>query len=123
MAYPQNIIIMITKEVIDEIYRKYRRHPKKAEELHLQILSDVFGGMDILRVDDDDVVFLPAKPTEPERKIGIKRINGVIEFDRHVAIVLHASIIFIAKETGDVTIHIKDMPLTMFDRICMKFGI
>lgn len=114
---------MITQKVIDEIYRKYRRHPKKVEELHLQILSNVFGDMDIVRVDNENVVFTSSEQAEPARKIEIRRINGVIEFDRHVAIVLPASIIFITKETGAINIHIKEVRPTLMDRLHMKLGI
>lgn len=114
---------MIHRKVIDEIYRKYRKRPKNEKELHMHILTDVFGDMDILKIEGNEVIFIPKEPTDIERRLEISHIHGVIEFDRHVAIVLPASIIFITKTTGDINVHIKVERPSLLERIRLKLGI
>ena len=113
---------MIQQNVIKEIYRKYRRVPKRKDDLHLHILTDVLGGLVVVRLEGGEVVIISKNPDTHDIRIDISRIHGVIEFDFHVAIVLQGSIIFIAKETGEIRMHIKEDKLTLLDRIRIFLG-
>lgn len=113
---------MIHHKTINELYRRYRRRPKDENDLHLNILACVSGNTGVLRREGNEIVFNARETCGKERRISIEHIHGIVSFERHVAIVLCASIIFVNKETGSVSVHIKEEKPSWFDRIRMRLG-
>lgn len=108
---------MITKAVIDNLYKKYRRRPDSPDELNLGILfGDVFE-THALAIDEDNLVIGSIDPSSPFHKIPLRHIHEIVEFADHIAIVLHSSIIFLKKDTPGVSMHVRQPSLSLGERL------
>lgn len=113
---------MITKKVIDNIYCKYKKRPESPDELNLGLLfGDVFEHHGIM-IDENELVINSIDPTSPFHTIPLSHIHAIIEFDEHIAIVLHSSIIFLKKAGSGVHIHVKMPSLSFGDRLRSAFS-
>ncbi len=108
---------MITRTDIKELYKKFRRRPKRLEDRNLSLLVDYALDTDALDMDGESLVFTHMDPTSPFREIGLERVHGVADFPEAVAIVLPNSIIFINKRDLSTHVHIKQAPTSLIDRI------
>jgi hypothetical protein len=99
---------VITKSNIDDLYRKFRRKPRSEEARNLQLLEQCALDASDIEIDSRCIRFCNVDPGSPFATIELERIHGVVDFDRHVAIVLPSSIIFLDKEDHSVHIHIKE---------------
>lgn len=108
---------MIQKKVIDSIYKKFKKRPASPDELDIPLLFEKIPIETAVEIDGNDLVINSIDSSSPFHKIPISHIHAIIEFDEAVAIVLHSSIIFISKEDGSVHVHLKELGLTLFDRV------
>lgn len=115
---------MITKEVIQEIYKKYPKRAKSVDELDFGLLFDTVGAMHDINVDfasnrliigslDDRSIF---------RSIHLGHIHAFVPFEEWTAIVLNASIIFLNKKNHEISIHLKPQEISVADRLKSLFG-
>ena len=75
-----------------------------------------------ITVDGDNVVLGSVSPDSPFHSLGLDRIHAILDFERHLAIVLPASILFLTKDSPSVNIHLKALRPSVFDRLRSRFA-
>ncbi len=112
---------MITKKVIDTLYKKYSQLPKSPDCLDFVLLFDCVVENHNISIDlENDVMQIGSiDSASPFHRIPLRRIHAIVSFEEWVAVVLHSSIIFLNKKSNKVSIHIKEPKLTLWDRIQM----
>lgn len=113
---------MIQKKVIDAIYKKFKRRPDSPDELDIPLLFEKLPENASVEIDGDELVLTMVDYSSPFRRIPISHIHAIIDFDEVVAIVLHSSIVFISKEDGAVSVHLKEIGLSLLDRVRAAFS-
>ena len=108
---------MVNRKVIDELYRKFRRMPKKGQPQMIDTLISTVGEMHKLSIDNGFLVIGTLDPMSPFRRIMLSRIHGVAVFEKSVAIVLPHSIMFLNRKDEGVNIHFKPNPTTVWDKM------
>lgn len=112
---------MIQKKVIDSIYKKFNNRPASPDELDIPLLFEKLPAETAIEIERDKLVINSIESTSPFHSIPINNIHAIAEFDEAVAIVLHSSIIFIAKEDGSVSVHLKELGHTFIRRVTSMF--
>jgi len=110
---------MITKEVIQTIYKQYPRRPKSADCLDMALLFDAVGMMHDISVDIDSNELLVGSidPRSPFHRIPLANIHAIVPFEEWIAIVLHSSVVFLNKKSKKVSVHLKPPTPTVAERI------
>lgn len=98
---------MLTKKVIEKIYRQYNRPPKSADELNIPLLFDYAFENHGIVIDENELYIGSVDPKSPFAVIPLNRIHGILEFQNYIAIVLHSSILFLNKNNSSVHVHIR----------------
>ncbi|MCM1519530.1 MAG: hypothetical protein NC098_01945 [Lachnoclostridium sp.] len=110
---------MVTKEVIDTLYKKYSKPPKSPQELNLALLFDYAFENHGIIIDENDLYITSIDPSSPFACIPLDRICEIVEFAEVIAIVLPAAIIFLNKKNSDVNIHLRMTKPSLWDRMKM----
>lgn len=112
---------MVTKKVIESLYKTCNTRPESPDELNIAALFEAlpFHGV---QIEDGDVVINSIPDESPFHRISLSRINDIIEFEDEVAIVLHSSIIFLNKADGRANVHIRQQQPSLIDRLRYKFA-
>lgn len=113
---------MITKQVIDAIYKKYKKRPKSIDALNIGLLFSPELENRKLHIDDTTLVFDSLPPTSPFHEIPLERVHAILDFEKHVAIVLHSSIIFIHKESDKIDVHVNLKGPSLMDKLRMTLS-
>lgn len=113
---------MITKQVIDNIYKKYRSRPASPDQLNLPLLFEHAIDNHGLYVDDNDLVIENIPEDSPFHKLALDRVHGILEFERSVAIVLMNAILFLNKHDSGVNIHLRTPKMSLMDRLREKIS-
>lgn len=108
---------MIQKKVIDAIYRKFRNRPASPDELNIPLLFEKLPEETKIEVDGGDLVINSVDPMSPFHRIPVSHIHAIIDFDETVAIVLHSAIVFLSKDNGAMSVHIKEIKPGIMDRL------
>jgi hypothetical protein len=108
---------MIQKKVIDSIYKKFRKTPASPDELNIPLLFEKLPEEAAVEIDRNQLLINSIDANSPFYSIPINHIHAIIEFDEVIAIVLHASIIFISKDDGTTYVHLKELGLSLIDRV------
>lgn len=101
---------MVTKKVIDTIYRQFNHPPQSVDELNIGLLFDYAIENHGIVIDENDLYIGSVDPKSPFAVLPLDRIHEIVEFDDVIAIVLHSSIIFLNKHNSDVNVHIRMTP-------------
>lgn len=114
---------MITKKVIDELYKKFRKRPPGIEHLDIGLLFEYAAEHHNITIDEDgNLVIASIDPNSPFHRIALNRVHGFYHFDDVTAIVMHSSIIFLNKHDNGVNVHIKFDKPSLWERIKWKLG-
>lgn len=113
---------MIQKKVIDSIYKKFKKRPASPDELDIPLLFEKVPLETAIEIDEGNLVINSIDSTSPFHTIPVQHIHAIIEFDEAVAIVLHSSIIFISKDDGAVHVHLKNLGMSLLDRVRTMFS-
>lgn len=110
---------MISRKVIDSLYKKYNKPPKSIDMLNLVLLFDYAAKHHNIFIDPDteELTINSISPSSPFHTIPIKRINAIVPFEEMVAIVMPASIIFLNRKNNDVSVDIRMVGPSLMDRI------
>lgn len=111
---------MITQKVIETIYKKYNKLPASPYDLNIGLLFAPEIDCHNIYIDGDNITVGSISPDSPFHTIALDRIHGILDFERHVAIVLPASILFLLKDAPSVNIHLKALKPSIFDRLRAK---
>lgn len=98
---------MITKQVIDNIYKSYPKRPTSPDKLNLGLLFGEAFDQHCFDIDDEHILINSIDAKSPFHSIPLRNIHAIVDFADHIAIVLHSSIIFLSKNSPEVHIHIK----------------
>ena len=115
---------MITKEVIQAIYKQYPKRAKSVDDLNFGLLFDTVGEIHNINVDftTNRLIIGSLDNRSIFRSIPLTHIHAFVPFEEWTAIVLNASIIFLKKNSPEVSIHLKPQEQTVGDRLKSIFG-
>lgn len=108
---------MITKQVINTLYKKYRRKPLTTDELDFSLLFDYAIENHGIVIDDHKLIINSISPSSPFHAIDLDRIHAIVEFDNRIAIVLPSSIIFLNKSDKSAHVYVRVEPPSLWDKI------
>ncbi|MDE6048678.1 MAG: hypothetical protein K2G09_03170 [Paramuribaculum sp.] len=113
---------MVTKKVIDSLYKLCKNRPDSPDELDIALLFDDVAEKHSLQLNEKYLTINSLPPDSPFHRIAFKCIHGIIEFEEDIAIVLHSSIIFLSKKDSKVHIHIKESKQSFMNKIFSGIG-
>ena len=110
---------MISRKIIDSLYKHYNKPPKSIDMLNLVLLFDYAAEHHKVYIDPDteELIIPSVSPESPFHKIAIKRINAIVPFEEWVAIVLPAAIIFLNRKSNEVAVDLKLTGPSFLDRL------
>ena len=110
---------MISRKIIDSLYKRYNKPPKSIDMLNLVLLFDYAAEHHKVYIDPDteELIIPSVSPESPFHKIAIKRINAIVPFEKWVAIVLPAAIIFLNRKSNEVAVDLKLTGPSFLDRL------
>ena len=109
---------MITQKVIDQLYKTYRKPPACADDLDIGILFEHLILFHDIAIEDHANLIINSLPeSSPFHTIPLSHIHAIVEFENKVAIVLHASIIFLNKTDNRSHVHVRMPRQSIFDKI------
>lgn len=113
--------IMITENVIKEIYKKFGKPHKNDEELRLDYFIPMLQKNHSIKIEDNEIIIEDLDEFNPFRRFLIRSVNAILEFDKMIAIVFRNHILFLGKEDDQMRVHIKpEKPKSFFSRIFGK---
>ena len=112
---------MITKQVIEELYKKYNKRPPSPFDLNLSLLFEYAVDVHAINLDEEKVVINSISPDSVFHSIDLNHIHEIVEFEESIAIVLHSSIIFLNKYDNKSYVHIKAPSQSIWERLRDKF--
>jgi len=117
---------MITRKVIETLYKSYRKLPASPDCLDMPMLFDYAAEHHNVTIDMDGpvdtLVINSIDTSSPFHRIPLERIHAIVPFEEWVAIVLHSSIIFLNRASSRVSVHVKPIKPTLWERIKAVFG-
>ncbi len=108
---------MITKQVIDEIYKKYNKRPDSPFDLNLSLLFEDVVDQHGIVLDEEKLVIGSIPEGALFHSIALKHIHEIVEFENCVAVVLHSSIIFLNKHDSKTYVNIRAERPSLWDRV------
>lgn len=110
---------MITKEVIEQIYKQFSKKPKSPEDLDLGLLFERTGIEHDILMDPDtnELVISSIDEDSPFHSIPIRNIYAIVPFEEWTAIVLHSSIVFLNNKKPITSIHLRPHQTSIWDRL------
>lgn len=108
---------MITKKVIDALYKKYHSRPESVYDLNLGLLFEFVADNHGIELDEHSLVINSISPDSPFHSIPLRHIHAIVEFADDIAIVLHSSIIFLKKDSPAVNINLKNTQTGLFGKL------
>lgn len=97
---------MINEEVIQEIYKRYKK-PVKRDELNLPYFQQLLSENNPIEINDEMVEVQNMEQFSPFKRFLVRSINNIIEFERRVAFVFNNHILFLDKDCAQSHIHLK----------------
>ena len=73
---------MVTKKVIQTLYRQFRKPPKSPDELNLGLIFDYAMDNHGIFIDEDNLYIGSVEPSSPFATIELKRIHEIVEFEK-----------------------------------------
>lgn len=96
---------MVTKRVIKELYQRFNAPPKDVSVLNLSHHMDILREYHPMKIDGDEIIVENVEEYSPFRRMLIKRITGIIEFNKYVAFVMTEHIFFFEKRGREISLH------------------
>ena len=110
---------MITKEVIQTLYKKYPKRAKSVDCLDIALLFDSVGTLHDINVDLDSGKIIIGSVDDKSifRSIPLAHIHAIVPFEEWIAIVLHSSIVFLNRKSTKVSVHLKPLTPSFADKM------
>ena len=108
---------MITKKIINKIYRKYNTPVGEDIKPQLDSIIEYLKDKHKIILKNDIVELADLSEDSPFRRIPMYRIYGLVNFERAIAIVLPTCILFLSKESSNINIHIRLPKETIIEKI------
>lgn len=113
---------MIKPEVIKGLYTKYPEPVKDKNNLNLELFKNDLLKHHAISITDNSLIINTVDDDSPFKEIPLRNITGIEEFDKHVAIILRNSILFLNKENNDIHVHINFKKPSILDRLRFMFS-
>lgn len=113
---------MITKQVIDSLYKKYRTMPRQEAERNLDLLREFASEHPAMDIEGDSLTLYNVDPASPFSEINLNNVHACVEFDDCLALVMHSSILFLMKSDGSLHVHLKAQPESIVDKVRYWFA-
>lgn len=98
---------MITKEVIKDIYKEYRQPSSNIEELRIPYFLKLLEAHHKLHYDGDELIFEDMEEFNPFRRILVRNLHAILEFNKMIAFVFPNHILFLGKRSPELSVHFK----------------
>lgn len=98
---------MVTKKIIESIYKNYNRPPSSPDELNIGLLFDYAMENHGIIIDENDLFIGSVDPDSPFAVLPLDHVHEILEFDNYIAIVLPNSIVFLNKNNSEVHVHVR----------------
>lgn len=108
---------MVTKKVINEIYKKYNKPPKNIEDLSIPRFIDMLKKHHDLQCADGEIINRGFEAGEPFARMLVRRLNAILDFDNMVAFVFDKHIMFFDKNSDNMHVHFKQEKPGLFRRL------
>ncbi len=108
---------MITKQVIDELYRKYNKRPPTPYDLNLGLLFDHVVDTHSINLNEEKLIIGSIPEDALFHEIMLDHIHEIVEFENTIAIVLHSSILFLDKHDNKSYIHLRSERPSLWERV------
>ncbi len=108
---------MISKQIIDTLYKKYSKPPKNFSDLHIDEFVAACGDLYGVEVNDVSITFSRMSTDSPFRTILLSNIYGKENFEYHIALVFSTYILFFNRRDYDVTVHFKPESCSCLKRL------
>ncbi|MDE5811714.1 MAG: hypothetical protein K2H61_05345 [Muribaculaceae bacterium] len=115
---------MISKKVIDQLYKQYNRRAQSIDQLNIPLLFEAVNPNHGIEFDGEDLVINSVESDSPFHRIPMRGIHEIVEFEDVVAIVLHSSIIFLSRHADyphPVQVHLKPLGMTLGQKLSSFF--
>lgn len=114
---------MITKRVIDELYKKYDRRPAGVEDLDIGLLFDYAADHHDISIDEEGYLVIESIGDDsPFRRLPLRGVHAIVPFEDVVAIVMHSSIVFLSKHGSEVNVHVRLDGPSLWERVKTVFA-
>lgn len=111
---------MVTKSVIKELYKKFNEPPDDISVLNLSYFIELLKEYHLMKIVGDEIVVENVDEYSPFRRMLIKRLTGVMEFNKYVAFVMQEHILFFEKRGKGILLHL--IPMRKKSRIKKIFN-
>ncbi len=113
---------MITDQVIQEIYKKYRKPCKNEDDLQLDYFIDLLSSHHNIKVVNNmEVIIEDLEEYNPFRRFLKRGLFAILEFDKDVAFVFRSHLLFVDKSSSNVRVHIRpEEPKSFFSKLFGK---
>ncbi len=111
---------MITKRVIDTLYKKYKKLPESPDCLDMPLLFETSAHHNVsidMEGPVDSLIIRSVNPNSPFHRIPLEKINAIVPFEEWVAIVMHSSIVFLNRISPKVSVHIRPYRPSLWERV------
>lgn len=98
---------MITDEVIREIYKNYNKPCKNEQDLKLPYFVDLLKPYHSLTIKDDEIIVDGLDEFSPFRRFLKRGLFAILEFDKYVAFVFQAHILFFSTKDKNLMVHFR----------------
>ena len=98
---------MITKEVIQDIYKEYKTPSTNLEDLNIPRFLKMLEPHHNLKFDGEELIFEDMEEFNPFRRILVRNLHAILEFSKMVAFVFPNHILFLGKRNSELSVHFK----------------
>ena len=98
---------MITKEVIKDIYKEYKHPNQNLEDMSIPYFIKLLEPHHNLKYDKDELIFEDMEEFNPFRRILVRNLHAILEFNKMVAFVFPNHILFLGKRSPELSVHFK----------------
>lgn len=98
---------MLTKEIIQDIYKQYSKPTTNKEDLQIPYFLDMLAPYHNLKYDGEEFIFEDMDEFNPFRRILAKNLHAILEFSKHVVFVFPNHILFLGKRSPELHVHFK----------------
>lgn len=117
---------MITKQVIETLYKKYKKLPESPDCLDMPLLFESASQYHNVSIDMDSLVdsliIRSIDSRSPFHRIPLEKIHAIVPFEEWVAIVMHSSIVFLNRKSAKVNVHIRPCRPSLMERMKCIFS-
>lgn len=98
---------MITKDIIKDIYKEYSKPAENLEDLQIPKFLRMLQPHHKLAFDGDELIFEDMEEFNSFRRILVRNMHTILEFNRYVAFVFPNHILFLGKRSPELHVHFK----------------